>query len=136
VKWTPDARVNYAPNGLEYQDGPSWTDTDGMGLTPSTYEMSNRRLPTPTCTFPSMLLMSPGKVSGTDIIIAAAARQFYECYEKQDVSYSSRSLPHHKCTYTCRVADTSKERRHGYGVRANTTANKVKAAIDFRRKRW
>jgi hypothetical protein len=47
-------------------------------LTPSRYARSNRRAPTPTCIFVFMLLTSPGKVSGTDTIIAAAARQFCE----------------------------------------------------------
>lgn len=42
-----------------------------------------------------------------------------------------KGLLHHKCTYTYRVADTLRERRHVYGVRANTTANKVKIGPRF-----
>jgi hypothetical protein len=42
-----------------------------------------------------------------------------------------KGLLHHKCTYTYRVADTLRERRHVYGVRANTTAIKSKSALDF-----
>ena len=59
-----------------------------MSLTPSRYARSNRRAPTPTCIFVFMLLMSPGNVRGTETIMAAAARQFYERREGQD-TYST-----------------------------------------------
>ena len=50
-------------------------------LTPSMYAMSKRRVPTPTWMSGLMLLTSPGKVSGTETIIATAARQFCEIYK-------------------------------------------------------
>lgn len=56
----------------------------GGWLTPSRYARSKRRAPTPTCIFVFMLLTSPGNVRGTETIMAAAARQFYERREGQD----------------------------------------------------
>ena len=70
-----------------------------MLLTPSRYARSKRRAPTPTCIFVFMLLMSPGIVRGTETIIAAAARQFYERREGQDTrstlgkTYDSICIP-------------------------------------------
>ena len=55
-----------------------------MSLTPSKYASLNRRVQIPTCIFGFILLMSPGKVSETDAIMAAAARQFCERREGQD----------------------------------------------------
>lgn len=52
-------------------------------LTPRRYAISNRRVLTPTCIFVFMLLMSPGIVGGTETIIAAAARQFFERHKRQ-----------------------------------------------------
>jgi hypothetical protein len=58
-------------------------ENQGLALTQSRYSMSTRRVPTPTCIFVFMLLMSPGKVSGTETYHqdyhcsdGAAARQF------------------------------------------------------------
>ena len=58
-------------------------ENQGPALTPSRYAMSNRRVPTPTCIFVFILLTSPGKVSGTETIMAAAARQFFGRHEGQ-----------------------------------------------------
>ena len=55
-------------------------------LTPRRYARSNRRVPTPTCIFVFMLLMSPGIKGGTETIIAAAARQFCERHEGRDAT--------------------------------------------------
>jgi hypothetical protein len=66
---------------------------------PSRYARSNRRARTPTCIFVFMLLMSPGNVRGTETIMAAAARQFYERCEGQDTlstfgkAYDSICIP-------------------------------------------
>jgi hypothetical protein len=69
-----------------------------------------------------MLLMSPGIVGGTEIIIAAAARQFFKPHKGQDVwcTVGKKDLQHHMYTCTFREADTLRERRHVCDVRANT----------------
>ena len=68
-----------------------------------------------------MLLTSPGKVSGTETIIATAARQFCENYEGGSVRFGSRKgLLLRMYTYTSRAAGTLTERRHMCGVQAST----------------
>lgn len=109
--------------------------TDNVELTPSRYEMSNSRTPTPTCTFELMLLMSPGKVRDTETIIATAARQFCAYDEKKWSSmWFDEGLLHQKYTYTYHAADTLMGHRHGYDVRANTMSNENYLAFSLIRK--
>ncbi|KAH9993053.1 hypothetical protein BJV77DRAFT_999879 [Russula vinacea] len=79
--------------------------------------MSTRRVPTPTCIFVFMLLMSPGKVSarvsGTETtivktIIAAMARRRAS---SADVVRERMHSLHHMYTFTFHEADTSSKRR-------------------------
>jgi hypothetical protein len=74
----------YAVSGRIELSANSVVGIGKWSLTPSRYARSNRRAPTPTRTFVFMLLTSPGKVSGTDSIIAAAARQFCKRHKGQD----------------------------------------------------
>jgi hypothetical protein len=71
-----------------------------------------------------MLLMSPGIKGGTETIIAAAARQFCERHTVKvrdgPSTFGKKDLQLHMYTCTFREADTLRERRHVYGVRANT----------------
>ena len=62
-----------------------------------------------------MLLMSPGKVSGTETVMAAAARQFSKRLKGQIHDPRSERYIY---TYTFHEADTSRERRHECGVQA------------------
>lgn len=83
--------------------------------------MSKRRIPTPTWILVLILWMSPGKVNGTDTIIAVAARQF--CGRLSRISKATEyeeGLLLRMYTYTFHEADTLRERRHTCGVRANT----------------
>jgi len=91
-------------------------------LTPKRYARSNSRVPTPTCTFVFMLFMSPGIVGGTETIIAAAARQFCERHKGRNTrsTFGKQGLQYHMYTCTFHGADTSQERQHACGVRANT----------------
>ena len=61
-----------------------------------------------------MLLMSPGKVSGTETVMAAA-RQFSKRLKGQIHDPRSERYIY---TYTFHEADTSRERRHECGVQA------------------
>ena len=91
-------------------------------LTPRMYARSNRRAPTPTCIFVFMLLMSPGIMSGTETIIAAAARQFCEWHNARDApsTFVKKDLQLHMYTCTFHEVGTLREHRHVCGVRANT----------------
>ena len=64
-----------------------------------------------------MLLMSPGKVSGTETVMAAAARQFSKRLKGQIHDPRSERYIY---IYTFHEADTSRKRRHECGVQSNT----------------
>jgi hypothetical protein len=56
---------------------PPYSKETEIVLTLRMYAMSNRRVPTPTCILGLMLLTSPGKVSGTETIIALSSTLGY-----------------------------------------------------------
>lgn len=69
-----------------------------------------------------MLLMSPGIKGGTETIIAAAARQFWERHQIRDApsTFVKKDLLRHMYTCTFLEADTLRGHRHVCDVRANT----------------